>query len=806
MVQRPKSIKYKVIAGYLLLSVVAVIAVWFVYKEIRHLAGNNRLSDENTKIIRVSSTIASLYASEAIGRSAILSAEKKELNRYYNLTDSILNDVQALKTVADSSLQKKLDRVKLLVVRKRNSITEIYKFRQDHPDDEYYTKSIAGLKTAKDSVWKHTKSIKGTKKNSWEKLTQELLAPQQYDSLGKLVSDDSITVAYEKMLISLREKSLNKNTELYRKEQKLLRENRIISEEIRVILTSIEKEFVKKSYQDIKQTSAALNKTLNTLAWGGAGTFLLLIILAWIIIRDLSINQRYRRELELLNQQNEELLRTKGMLMATVTHDLQTPLGSILGFQELLKNSGVTTAQKEYLDNIKESAGYIVKLVNDLLDFSKLENNRISVEQIPANVNHTIETTCNALLPMAEQKGIELWWDIDDTLNTTILTDPYRIKQVLTNLLSNAIKFTHEGSVEITGRKEGDFLVLSIIDTGIGIAPDKHGAVFKEFTQAHDGIEKKFGGTGLGLTISKRIVELLGGNILLESEEGKGTIFTITLPFVPAPTANIPYESEAPSSELTTATIAGKRILVIDDDITQLRLMKELLENSEAIVTTEANSLSALKLIEKQTFDVVITDLQMPVLDGFGLVSGIRASKNIQVAALPVIALSGRRDLDENVFKAKGFTAQLTKPVNITLLKELISGTVTTGDQSKTNDTLKPAEGSQTKLFDLKSLEPFTQNDPASLKLIIETFIQSSADNCKELTEAYEANDENRLARIAHKMIPMLLQMEVNSIADLLLPLEDKSLLLAPSKLQAYCEDICRRMTTLCEALQKEIN
>ncbi len=345
MAQQPKSIKYKVIGGYLLLSAVAVIAVWFVYHEIRHITGNNRLSDENTKIIRVSNTIASLYASEALGRSAILSAEKKELNRYYQVTDSILNDVQSLKSIADPSLQKKLNRVNLLISRRRNSITEIYKFRQAHPDDEYYTKSIAGLKTAKDSVWKHTKSIKGTKKNSWEKLTQELLAPQQYDSLGKLVSDDTITVAYEKMLTSLREKNLTKNTELYKKEQKMLRENRIISEEIRVILTSIEKEFVKKSYDDIKQTSAALNKTVNTLAWGGAGAFLLLIILAWIIIRDLSINQRYRRELELLNQENEELLRTKGMLMATVTHDLQTPLGSILGFQELLKNSGVNTAQ-----------------------------------------------------------------------------------------------------------------------------------------------------------------------------------------------------------------------------------------------------------------------------------------------------------------------------------------------------------------------------------------------------------------------------------------------------------------------------
>jgi signal transduction histidine kinase/CheY-like chemotaxis protein len=803
MAQRPKSIKYKVIGGYLLLSAVAVIAVWFVYHEIKHITGNNRLSDENTKIIRVSNTIASLYASEALGRSAILSAEKKELNRYYQVTDSILNDVQSLKSIADPSLQKKLNRVNLLISRRRNSITEIYKFRQAHPDDEYYTKSIAGLKTAKDSVWKHTKSIKGTKKNSWEKLTQELLAPQQYDSLGKLVSDDTITVAYEKMLTSLREKNLNKNTELYKKEQKMLRENRIISEEIRVILTSIEKEFVKKSYDDIKQTSAALNKTVNTLAWGGAGAFLLLIILAWIIIRDLSINQRYRRELELLNQENEELLRTKGMLMATVTHDLQTPLGSILGFQELLKNSGVNTAQGEYLDNIKESAGYIVKLVNDLLDFSKLENNRISIEHIPTNLKHTIETTCNALTPMAEQKGIELWWDTDDCLDTFVITDPYRIKQVLTNLVSNAIKFTHEGSVEITGKVDENNIVLSIIDTGIGIAPNKHGAVFKEFTQAHDGIEKKFGGTGLGLTISKRIVELLGGSILLESEEGKGTIFTITLPYVPAPAdaiANISSDKKQP--ETKNAEIKGKRILVIDDDTTQLRLMKELLEKSGAEVTTEANSLTALKLIEEKTFDTVLTDLQMPVMDGFALVASIRSNENLTIAQLPVIVLSGRRDIEESEFTAKGFTAQLTKPVNITLLTQLISGN--NAGKENTAQELTLAGKKSEKLFDLASLIPFTQNDPESLKLIIDTFVESTTDNCRELLAAAEANDENRLSRIAHKMIPMLLQMEVYSIASLLSPLEEKTLMLPPTKLNAYCNDIYLRMEELCAMLQKE--
>lgn len=798
MVQKPKSIKYKVITGYLLLSAVAVISVWFVYNEIRHITANTRLSEENAKIIRVSNTIAALYSSEAIGRSAILTSEKKELEKYYTLTDSILNEIQQLKSNADLPLKKKLTRVKQLISRKRNSITEIYSFRQEHPDDEYYTNSLAGLKTAKDSVWRNTKPVKSNKKDSWEKLAQDLLAPTQYDSLSKLVSEDTITIAYERMLSSLRQKNLNKNSELYKKEQKMLRENRVISDEIRVILTSIEKEFVKKTYQDIDETTNALNKTVNKLAWVGAGTFLLLIILAWVIIRDLGINQRYRKELELLNAENEELLRTKGMLMATVTHDLQTPLGSILGFQELLKNSGVNPQQKEYLNSIKESAGYIVKLVNDLLDFAKLENNRITIEELPTVIKNTIESTCSSLLPLAEQKGIELWWDIDENLDTGCITDPYRIKQVLTNLISNAIKFTNDGSVQVTAKRMGEEIIISVIDTGIGIAKDKHAAVFKEFTQAHDGIEKKFGGTGLGLTISKRIVELLNGTITLESAEGEGTIFTITLPYIPCEVVN---DEETNTAEQHN-NIFGKKLLVVDDDTTQLRLMKELLQRAGAIVITEANSLTALKLITEQEFDCIITDLQMPVLDGFGLVEQIRNHPLEKIKDLQVIALSGRRDLDDEAFLRRGFSERLTKPVNINYLVAAIAGK---GVLPNKENEVAGIENKPNNLYNLRSLIPFTQNDPASLKLIIDTFIESTADNCTELMAAAGENNIDRLALIAHKMIPMLLQMEVESIAILLSPLEEKTVMLPNTEMINYCNDIEQRLQELCSALRNEV-
>ncbi|MBC8643797.1 hypothetical protein H9W95_06415 [Flavobacterium lindanitolerans] len=226
------------------------------------------------------------------------------------------------------------------------------------------------------------------------------------------------------------------------------------------------------------------------------------------------------------------MLRSKMMLLATVTHDIQTPLGSVIGFSDLLKNTDVNPKQLQYLDNIKHSSNYILKLVNDLVDFSKLENNRINIEKVSFNFKDLIESTCKPLEPNAENKGIELNWDVEEVLDDNFISDPYRLKQILTNLISNAIKFTREGSVEVHAGVESATIVVSVIDTGIGIAKNKQKAVFKEFTQAHAGIEKKFGGTGLGLTIAKRMLQLLDGDIVVDSEENKGSIFTITIPAI----------------------------------------------------------------------------------------------------------------------------------------------------------------------------------------------------------------------------------------------------------------------------------
>ncbi|AWH86815.1 hybrid sensor histidine kinase/response regulator [Flavobacterium album] len=802
MVQKPRSVKYKVIAGYVLLFAIAVFSVWFLYSEIIRIAIPAQTGEDNKNIIRISNTIADLYASEAIGRSSILTGSQKDYNRYKQLIDSINNDIEAIKANVEESQVPKFDSIQMLLARKKQSITDIGLYRKKYGQKDALSLSIERIYNSRDSVWDKTKPVKSTRSYEAKQLIYSALPPKMLDSLSKLpVSNDSLAIIFDKVITNVLVKDRKLKNVLNRKEQKLLDENRVISDQLRAILASVEKEFIEKSYARIDQSQAAISDTVKKMTWVGAITLFLLIVFAWVIIRDLTTNQNYRKQLELLNHENEELLRTKSMLMATVTHDLQTPLGSIVGFHDLIKDSGITPKQGQYLGNIKQSADYILKLVNDLLDFSRLENNRIAIENSVFNMKNVIEGTCMTLEPMAQKKNIELNWDIDDKLDRNYISDPYRIKQVLTNLISNAIKFTGDGSVEVTAKIEGFDILISVLDTGIGIAPEKHSDVFKEFTQAHAGIEKKFGGTGLGLTISKKILELLGGTITLESAEGQGSIFTISIPCI-AGKSDTPGTA-APASKPEPPALKNKRILVVDDDSTQLTLMSELLGAYVAAIKTEINPSALEATLEQGDFDIVLTDIQMPSVDGFEVLARIRQHPDPAIASLPVIALSGRRDLSADDFVSRGFTAHHPKPVQFEQLLELLAGIF--DEKLPVQKTPVEEKRSSGKLYDLKSLSRFTNNDPDSLRTIVLTFIESAKTNCDELLKAVETKDGEQLVTTAHRMIPMLKQMEVHSIAGLLMPLEDRATGLDWPELESYINRICGEVQELCNALEKEV-
>ncbi|HMI06621.1 MAG TPA: ATP-binding protein [Flavobacterium sp.] len=801
---QPRSIKGKVIFGYLLLFAIAALSVWFVYTEILRIAiPDKEVNAENKKIIQISNAIAVLYASETVGRNSILTGSSKDYDEYNKILDSVNIQIEEIKTQSDPVQLGKLDTIQDLLKRKRNSINEIILFRNYYDQKNTFDRAVGQIYKVKDSLNKRVKPIQFKSNTQMRQFLNNVLTKKQMDSLSRLpVSNEQLTSGIEKMLTQVIIRDNKMKYELFRKEQKLQDENRIISDQLRIVLSSLEKEILQKSYAKINKSKATINNTIKIIAWVGAITFLLLIIFGGIIIRDLTISQNYRKQLETLNDEKEDLLRSKTMLLATVTHDIQTPLGSVIGFSDLLKNTETTPKQQQYLDNIKHSSHYILKLVNDLLDFSKLENNKIAIEKVSFNFKDLIENICKPLEQNALNKNIELRCDVEEELNGNFISDPYRIKQILTNLISNAIKFTQEGSVEVIGKIERQRIVVSVIDTGIGIAKNEQDAVFKEFTQAHSGIEKKFGGTGLGLTIAKRMLQLLDGDISLESEEGQGSIFTIAIPAVKSETAN---QREIPVQKPTmdTGFLRDKKILIVDDDAMQLSLMKEIFANYPVSVTAISDASKVKSVLESENFDMVLSDIQMPKIDGFELVRIIRNNNNPKIAALPIIALSGKRDLNPEDFMDRGFTSWHPKPLRLEELLQLMKA-IFRNEKPPVNFVREKHE-SNGKPFDLKSLNQFTQNDPNALRMIVENFADSTKENCEVLKSAAAEMDANKMADIAHKMIPMLKQMEAWSISELLEPLEDKVLDFDKREMENYTNDICQRIDSLCVQLKLEV-
>src|SRR5690606_38070987 len=436
--------------------------------------------------------------------------------------------------------------------------------------------------------------------------------------------------------------------------------------------------------------------------------------------RDLNRSALNKQKLERLNKDMQELIKQKSFFMATISHDMVSPINSLLGFSALLQNTLKTIKQKDYLKNIIQSTEYIKKMVDDLSLFSNLEYNKIKIKSSKFNFNDLLHNILNNLKNTAEKKNIDLLFNIDKNLNTNFTSDSFRIQQILTNVLSNAIKFTQKGEVKIEAVLENNIAKIKIIDTGIGIKVTNKDDLFVEFVQAHNNNES-YGGSGLGLNITKRLVNLLKGSIYFESEVGVGTTFFIEIPLKPfevnSETQNRTYYENDYAKKLQ-----NKKILVIDDAPLQLKLIDEIFGNKVKKLTTLKNGKLSKEILQKEQYQLIITDMQMPFYSGLKVIEDIRSLENYKNT--PVIALTGKIDFDEQEYSKLGFNHYMRKPFNINTLYNTVYKIL----RIKVKDIeITPIENQQTmKLkydrFDLTDLFNLLENDKEAVKLILESF------------------------------------------------------------------------------------
>jgi signal transduction histidine kinase/ActR/RegA family two-component response regulator len=404
---------------------------------------------------------------------------------------------------------------------------------------------------------------------------------------------------------------------------------------------------------------------------------------AWVLI----LRRRVRSQMTELQRKNQELARAvddakqatrlKSEFLANMSHEIRTPMNAILGMTALAVDTSSREEQQEYLTDVMNSAESLLSLLNDILDLSKIEADRMELSPVAISLAHLVGDATHFLSQAARQKGLELAWTCAPDIPEKLLADPLRLRQVLLNLLGNAIKFTEKGGIRVAARLKSDdqntmVVEFSVSDTGPGIPKDKQALIFESFCQADGSTSRKHGGTGLGLTISLRLVEMMGGTVWVESKPGNGSTFYFTARLGKIEVAEVPPSQNAPQIALPAALDSEARqqlgsldILVAEDNFVNLKLITRLLERWEQRVTLAGNGREALEAYQTKSFDLVILDIQMPELDGFQVTAAIRemekkSGKNTPILAVTAHALAGQRE----ECLARGINDFVSKPID----------------------------------------------------------------------------------------------------------------------------------------------
>jgi two-component system, sensor histidine kinase len=485
---------------------------------------------------------------------------------------------------------------------------------------------------------------------------------------------------------------------------------------------------------------------------------------------DITAQKKIEHELLEAREQAESSVKAKQIFLANMSHEIRTPMNAIIGMANQLRKSTLNTDQQFYLNIINSSANNLLIIINDILDLSKLEAGKLSLEEIGFKPKSLIEQTLQVMTHKAEEKGLILTMSFfDPEIFPVLVGDPYRINQILLNLFSNAIKFTEKGSVAINCRMlidtaQSQTIEFTVKDTGIGMDDAFMKNLFQKFRQEDDSITRRYGGTGLGMSICKELVEYMGGKISVQSKKGEGTSVTFTILFKKGTMQQLPKKQE----EITSSSnLSGKRILVTDDNEMNRLVAVTILKNYAVVLEEAQNGVEAIEKIKNGKFDLVLMDVQMPKMDGLEATKFIRKniSETLPIIALTALALKG----DENKFRSAGMNDYLSKPFEEPQLVNMISRWL--GVATVSQPEVKEAQTPGT-IYDLSKLKEIAKGNQEFIDKMVNMFIEQAPSSVKEIVDAFEAKDFVKVNKVAHRFKTSVNNMGIYSLKNEISELE----------------------------------
>lgn len=784
--------KRLVIGGYVLLVLIMLMGLFAIYRNLVNFSDKRIKTEDRQELLIVSNIINQLYEAEGSNDLLTFESASKYIESFDSIRPIINLRIDTLKLLTSDSLRiSQLDTLEVLLERKLENLEDVVELMDSlRKSPSIITQTNSTYAPRKSNVSKYIKDetkdnaasdadttvIKREKRGLFKRLGDAITGRQDSTVIVETRQSAVVQKDYELVvdtIVNMVRHSERLNLENQRKFQVELASrqatmnatNRILTVRVDELLKQIEREEREKVLALVEVREHILSKSYNTVFWVSIIAVTIAVVFGLLFVVDINRSHRYKRELEESNRKINKLLQSREKLMLSISHDIKAPMSSVLGYIELIESNLNKGSHDTYLSNMKQSSEHVLQLVSNLLDFQRLESDTWRKNEMNISIKELVDNTVDSFAPLASKKS--LTYNVVNNIpkDLSVNGDPFMIREIYSNVISNAIKYTVKGKVTVNVSFKNGTLHLSVKDTGVGILEEDRHLVFEEFERINvEHIDNYSEGTGLGMAITKGLVEQLGGHISFESEKGVGTEFVVDIPLEI-------YEGQANSGEeivieTTNRLFEDKHILIVDDDSIQQLMVSEMLKTKGVKSVSETNPNKVIDILRRQSFDLIFLDIQMPEMNGFTLIKKIIDSGVLKDKMTAIIAVTATSEINLQEYKDSGFAGFLNKPFTSNEMFAAIADNVYNRDVDQKNNP-ESSNG-------VEALISYVKDDKDSSLAILKAFSDESKLLNEHLRGIGKDYDAKITSNMAHKMLPLFKMIGDDYLSNILYSLEKK--------------------------------